>query len=657
MWEELCMGCMGQKGEATVCPSCSYEEGSAVILPHQLPSRTLLKNRYVIGRVLGHGGFGITYLAWDTTLNTRVAIKEYFPRDLTTRSYGNLTVFIYTGNARNQYLYGLDKFLEEARALARFAHHPGIVAIQDFFQENETAYMVMQYMEGMTLKEYLDSVGRITYDTALSILMPVMDAVREVHAAGMLHRDISPDNIYITKTKQVKILDFGAARYALGDFTQNISILLKPGFSPEEQYRSRGHQGPWTDVYSLAATLYMAITGLIPPAAIDRLHADLIQAPSQLGVTIQREVEWALLKGLSVKAENRYQSVKEFQMALTGSNLVMDDRIITCAHCGAQNRVAPNTSIENMACSQCYQPFRPVTPGITTNHHAVPQAAFMPSGAPGSVPGALPNITPSSMPGFNLGSPSSASPRNISAGIPGSIPYAVPESASSPISGNAPGVSSVNGINPSMVASDSGGTTIIQFNSNNKTLMKIAAGAVAAILIVVGLAIYVKEPPKKEPPGNTTISTSANGTTEQTNPPSSQSFEPQSANLTFRIGEKVFYKNYKKYTTDVAPYIRNGIIYVTVRVLAETSGVQVDWDPDTQTASFLRDNTRYIVKPGVPKLMGDNGIAIPMEGAPELKDGRIMIPINWIAKVAQGKMEYDETTQNVTITREPNKKQ
>jgi serine/threonine protein kinase len=278
-----------------------------------------LNNRYVIESVLGHGGFGITYAAHDKTLDVRVAIKEYLPRQLATRGEGQTQVSVFTGEARQQYDYGLRKFLEEARSVARFANHPNVVSARDYFEENGTAYMVMEYVEGVTLKEYLEKKGgRISFEEARGIMMPVMDALREVHQAGMLHRDISPDNIYITTAGQVKVIDFGAARYFAGEQSKSLSVILKSGYAPEEQYRSSGKQGAWTDVYGTGATLYRLISGKTPPDALDRLHHDTLKPPSNLGILIPRQAEQALLKGLSVAAKNRFSTIEQFQGALLG---------------------------------------------------------------------------------------------------------------------------------------------------------------------------------------------------------------------------------------------------------------------------------------------------------------------------------------------------
>ena len=252
-----------------------------------------------------------------------MAIKEYLPRQLATRGEGRTKVSVFTGEARQQYDYGLRKFLEEAQAVARFAHHPNVVSARDYFEANGTAYMVMEYVEGVTLKEYLAKKGgRISFEEAKGIMMPVMDALREVHQAGMLHRDISPDNIYITTSAQVKILDFGAARYFAGEQSKSLSVILKSGYAPEEQYRSSGKQGAWTDVYAVGATIYKALTGQTPPDALDRMAEDTLTPPSGLGVSIPPAAEQALLQALAVNAGRRFQTMAEFQQAFSGGEPV-----------------------------------------------------------------------------------------------------------------------------------------------------------------------------------------------------------------------------------------------------------------------------------------------------------------------------------------------
>ncbi len=317
--QHLCMGCMAEKGSVERCPHCGWVEGTRPESPLHLPPRTILNEKYLLGRVLGQGGFGITYLGWDLNLNLKLAIKEYLPQELASRAMGHSQVAAYTGTVSGEFEYGLDKFLQEARTLAQFDDHPNIVSVRDFFRANGTAYLVMSYLDGMDLKEYIAGQGdRLPFDRAISLIMPVLDALKEVHAVNILHRDVSPDNIFIKQNGQVILIDFGAARQAVSAKGHSLSIILKPGFAPEEQYRSKGVQGPWTDLYAVAATLYRITTGQMPPESLDRMAGDTLVPPSQLGVAISAGEEQALLKAMAVRAEDRFQSIKEFQDALLG---------------------------------------------------------------------------------------------------------------------------------------------------------------------------------------------------------------------------------------------------------------------------------------------------------------------------------------------------
>lgn len=315
--ESLCMGCMESKRLSDTCPKCGWVEGKQTNAAPELPLRTMLNNRYLLGRVLGRGGFGITYLAWDLGSKRKVAVKEYFPAVISIRAKDRLTVTPLSSGNRGDLEYGLGKFVEEGKALARFKDQSGVVSMIDFFYGNGTAYIVMAYLEGRTLKEHLyQKGGKIPFTDALGILSLVMNALEDLHKVSILHRDINLDNIYVEETGGAKILDFGATRYAMGEQSRSLSVVLKPGYAPEEQYRSKGKQGPWTDVYALAATFYRAITGQPPPEAPDRIAGDALKRPSLLGVAIPPKSEAALMKALAVRAEDRFQTVADFQNAL-----------------------------------------------------------------------------------------------------------------------------------------------------------------------------------------------------------------------------------------------------------------------------------------------------------------------------------------------------
>lgn len=314
--ERICYGCFSEKEPGTVCPVCGFDEAKQQ--PYlALPLGTIVNGRYLIGKVLGIGGFGITYLGFDLTLEIKVAIKEYMPSAMATRNTDRYTVVL-TSHQEKDYQSGMERFLEEARILAKLQNTPNIVSVQNYFRENNTAYFVMEYVDGTSLKAYLAAHGeKISCEEALKILLPVMNALVSVHSMQLLHRDISPDNIYLTADGDSRLLDFGAARFASGD-GKSVSVILKHGYAPEEQYSSHGNQGPWTDVYAMGATLYRCITGVLPPDSIERIHGDTLKRPSELGISISPAIEQAILKALSIRTEDRFMSMEAFICALNG---------------------------------------------------------------------------------------------------------------------------------------------------------------------------------------------------------------------------------------------------------------------------------------------------------------------------------------------------
>ncbi len=321
--ETLCLACMDSDQVDGTCPKCGRPADWKPDNAMHLRPGIRLRDQYLLGRALGHGGFGITYLGWDTDLARKTAIKEYMPNGVAGRASGATAVTPFSANTQSEFEWGLDKFIEEARVLARFHNHPAIVSVITFFRANGTAYLVMEYLDGTTFEDFQKRRGRITWETAMRIISPVLDALGAVHADGILHRDISPDNIYLTRAGQVKLIDFGAARNALSQKSRNLSIILKEGYAPEEQYRTSGSQGPWTDVYAVGATLYHALTGRIPPAALDRQAAaadgkDPLVSPAEMGVVLSPGAEAALLKALAIRGQDRFQSVQDFQAALSG---------------------------------------------------------------------------------------------------------------------------------------------------------------------------------------------------------------------------------------------------------------------------------------------------------------------------------------------------
>ena len=312
--KNICLYCFGDLDSGRVCLSCHHKADDTPSPPHHLPQRTVLgaQNRYLIGKALGEGGFGITYLAWDLQQGIKVAVKEYFPSGYVSRVAGNNQVIINSKQNQAASNRGLKRFVEEARALAKIKNLSGVVNVRDFFSANGTAYIVMEYLDGVSLKKYLQRRGgKISVDEILTIMRPVMDSLTQVHKLGLIHRDISPDNILITKHNEVKLIDFGAAKYSNPD-GRSLSIVLKQGFAPPEQYDTHGEQGPWTDVYALGVTLYYAITGQLPPESIRiMMGKDTIKRPSELGIDIDPGIENALMKSLAVDKKKRYQDVEQ----------------------------------------------------------------------------------------------------------------------------------------------------------------------------------------------------------------------------------------------------------------------------------------------------------------------------------------------------------
>ena len=286
---------------------------------HCLRKGTRLIGRYTIEGVLGQGGFGITYLGIDELHEKKVAIKEFFPQGIVTRNieYQDTVTVTFVGEKEN-YEKGKERFLKEARTMAKFSKDEGIVKALDFFEINNTAYIVMEYLEGVTLKQYLRENQRIAPEDLIELLVPLIESLDEIHSQGMIHRDISPDNIMVLPDGRIKLMDFGAAR----DYTEfgekSLSIVLKPGYAPPEQYQTHGIQGPWTDIYALCATMYKCITGENPPDAIERVMDDHLKKISEFGIVIPPQEEAAIIKGMSVSAKDRYQDIKDFCEDLYG---------------------------------------------------------------------------------------------------------------------------------------------------------------------------------------------------------------------------------------------------------------------------------------------------------------------------------------------------
>lgn len=318
-----CLGCMELFGdEFEICPHCGYILGTKAEEAVHIEPGMLLYDRYIVGRVLGFGGFGVTYIGWDGKLEQKVAIKEYLPGEFSTRMPGQSRVTVFNGEKNEQFHNGLKKFVEEAKHLAKFQNENGIVKIFDSFEDNDTAYIIMEYLDGETLAQYIKREKKIEEDVAVAMITPIMESLQVVHEEGLLHRDIAPDNIFLTKTGEVKLIDFGASRYATTSHSKSLTVIIKPGYTPEEQYRSRGDQGPYTDVYAIAATLYKMITGKTPPDAMERrakyenANKDILEEPHKINKNISRNRENAILNAMNVRIEDRTPNIAAFMKEL-----------------------------------------------------------------------------------------------------------------------------------------------------------------------------------------------------------------------------------------------------------------------------------------------------------------------------------------------------
>ncbi len=321
----FCYHCMRQlPHQAAYCPFCGEKTGEANP-PHCLPAGTELHGKFIVGNVLGIGGFGITYVGFDKMLELKVAVKEYYPSGAALRDSTHTNEVTFSQTKETEYFRrGKENFLKEARSIAKFTREDGIVDVREYFTENNTAYIVMEFLEGMNLGAYIRQNGRMEPQQAFDKMLPVMHTLAKMHRQQIIHRDISPANIMVSPDGKLTLMDFGSARRFSMYEDNTMSILLKLGYSPLEQYSRKGNQGPWTDVYSLCATLYYWITGETPPDALDRNIDDDLQPPSALGVAIPARLEAALMQGLAIKPDDRLQSMDELIEATTAPEPVLE---------------------------------------------------------------------------------------------------------------------------------------------------------------------------------------------------------------------------------------------------------------------------------------------------------------------------------------------
>ena len=324
MEPKRCYGCMKLKQNSPICEHCGFDERGSNA-PNHLPQGTYLRGQYLVGRVLGQGGFGITYMGRDTKLDVPVAIKEYFPSGMVHRNTcQGFDVYIASEKMRPSFRENRERFLREARTLAQLADLPEVVSVLNFFEANNTAYIVMGFVEGVTLKDYVRSRGgKLTVQQTMDLMFPLMEALEKVHALGLVHRDISPDNVMIQPGGRVRLIDFGAAHVATNPNDDPTQAVLRRGYAPIEQYQSDAPLGPWTDVYALCATVYYCLTGATPPYATDRVNGSKAFSWGSIrGLTADQRA--ALEHGLEQDYTCRIQSMTALKRALAEPETVID---------------------------------------------------------------------------------------------------------------------------------------------------------------------------------------------------------------------------------------------------------------------------------------------------------------------------------------------
>ena len=316
---KLCDNCFKEiKGEP--CTFCGYKKSKYKPDIGILPVGTVLHKNYIVGQTIGKGGFGVTYKAHDMIRGRVIAVKEYYPNGIAHRDTGKTLVSVSDEKQRDTFTSGAEKFYEEAKTVSRFNGNPNIVDVYEVFHENDTVYFSMEYLEGKDLKQILKEKGKLDQEEMLYILDKVTDALVITHSLNVLHRDISPDNIYVENDGTVKLIDFGAARQVIAEQSRSLSVILKQGFAPLEQYQRRGKQGPWTDIYALGATMYYCLTGNIPYDSTERIDMPSIGSASEYGVD---EKFWSIIeKCMAVRIDDRYQSVIELKSALKELDIV-----------------------------------------------------------------------------------------------------------------------------------------------------------------------------------------------------------------------------------------------------------------------------------------------------------------------------------------------
>lgn len=311
-----CPHCFKRKNNTQKCPNCGYTTGNEKHTD-AIKAFTLLENRYLIGNVLGRGGFGITYVAYDTFGEKLCAIKEYMPQEYAARDENSNYIRPTGSKSTDIFHHGKKRFIDEARTLYKLKTTHAVVRFENLLEANNTAYIVMEYLDGVNLKKFVNSYGgKISLNFANEVLVTVASTMMEIHKFGILHRDITPENIYITRDGNIKLIDFGAARNYITTQNNGMSVFLKPGYAPPEQYSSKGEQGKYTDVYAVAAVYYNILTGVKVPDALYRVRADEMKSLYEMGCGVSKKNSDAIDKALCLDYKKRFQNFDQFLSAM-----------------------------------------------------------------------------------------------------------------------------------------------------------------------------------------------------------------------------------------------------------------------------------------------------------------------------------------------------
>lgn len=323
----LCESCFSVLHGEEVCPCCGFDKAEFVPDLAALPMGTKLNDKIVVGSVMGKGGFGITYLGYDLRMDKVIAIKEYCPNGISYRVHTGNELAVTDPKSAEIFEQGAQKFYTEAEMVSQFNGNPNIMGVYDYFRANNTVYLIMEYLSGITLKNYIKRHGKLSDGQALFVMDKIAAALVVTHSAGVLHRDISPDNIMICADGKVKLIDFGAAREILSESASNLTVVMKPGYTPIEQYTKKGMQGAWTDIYSLGVSVYYALTGVVLDDPYSRMDSDEEMDGNKHNIN---ESLWTILKKCTmINASDRYGSAVDLRKALRTASAPLKAEAIT----------------------------------------------------------------------------------------------------------------------------------------------------------------------------------------------------------------------------------------------------------------------------------------------------------------------------------------